>query len=107
MTAARNRTIAVRAAAFCECEWAFKRIKNGCGSDLRGWLGQLVAAMAAATRADQAALIQLFEQFAYRGGTQVSQFGQLGRRIQALVASGQAGQNHGGVIGELADAQHG
>ena len=104
MTAAGNGAGAVFTAAFGDGEGAFQRIEYGCGGDLAGGFGQLITTMTAAPRTDQASLIEFLQQLADRSGAQMRQLRQFGGGIQTLIASGQAGQNHGGVVGQFADA---
>lgn len=104
MTTPCNRAATVCTAAFSQGKGAFQCIQYCRSAYFSCRFGQQIAAVTAATRADQSGLIELFQEFADRGWAEMCQFRQFGGRIQTPLSCGQAGQNHGGVIGQFADA---
>ena len=98
--------VAVPHRAVGERHRPLERVQNGRGADLRGRAGELVAAVQPARGDHEPGALQLLEELADRGRGNVGLLGERGGGLHARRLPGERGQEHGGVIGEPADAQH-
>ena len=102
-----NAAVAVVLAALGHRQRAFHRLHDLDQADVGRLAAEAVTAMHAAQALDQAGLGQRLEQLAHGGGFQAGMLGQFGRAQHLTLARGEHGQDHGGVVGQLGDAEHG
>ena len=102
-----DAAMALVLAALGHRQRAFHRLDDLDQADLGGVAAEAVAAVHAALAGDQARLRQRLEQLADGGLLEPGVLGQFGRAQYLALACGEHGQDHGGVVGQLGDAEHG
>src|SRR5262249_22510714 len=98
-------TVARRAVG--EGDRPLERIENRCGADLRRGTRELVAAVLPAGRGYEPGPLQLLQQLAHGRRRDAGLLGERGRGLYALRLARERGEQHRGVVGQPADAQHG
>ena len=96
--------VARAACAFRERDRPLDRVDDVGGADRGRRAGQLVAAVGAAHRAHEARALEFLEQLAHGRDADVRALGDFGRAREG--AAREAGEDHGRVVRQAADAQH-